>query len=59
MELTRNLPMYEELISGAPGYGHLPRRMSPQDSTDAGIAARIQQAVQQGMLSPQVGPKNG
>lgn len=53
MQMTPNLPMYEELFQGAPGLGHIPRAMSPQDSTDGGIVDRIKKAAMQGMISPQ------
>ena len=53
MEMTKNLGLFQELIPGSPGLGHMPRAMRPEDSTDAGIVQRIQAAVQQGMISPQ------
>ena len=55
MDMTNKLGAWQELFQGAPGYGHIPRAMSPQDSTDGGIVQRIQAAVQQGMISPQAG----
>jgi len=55
MEMTQNLPMYQELIQGAPGLGHIPRPMTPEDNTDEGIVQRIVMAVQEGMISPQAG----
>ena len=55
MEMTKNLGMYSELVPGASGLGHIPRKMSPQDSTDGGISSRIMQAVQQGMISQEAG----
>ncbi len=51
MEMTRNLPMYEELVPGAPGLGHLPRKMAPADTTDGGIIDRIKMAAGQGLIS--------
>ena len=53
MQMTKNMPMYEEVVPGSPGLGHIPRRMQSQDSTDMGIVQRIKQAVEQRMISPQ------
>jgi hypothetical protein len=55
MKMTNNLPMYEEVFQGSPGLGHMPRRMTAQDSTDGGIVNRIQMAIQQGMISQEAG----
>jgi hypothetical protein len=55
MKMAPNLPMYEEVFQGSPGLGHMPRRMTAQDSTDGGIVNRIQMAIQQGMISQEAG----
>lgn len=53
--MTQNLGMYQEVVPGAAGLGHMQRAMRPEDSTDNGIVQRIQQAVEQGMISRQAG----
>jgi hypothetical protein len=51
MKLAQNLPMHQEVVSGAPGLGHMRRAMTLEDMTDGGIAQRIQEAVQRGFIS--------
>jgi hypothetical protein len=55
MKMTQNLPMYEEIVQGNPSYGHMPRAMTRQDSTEDGIVKRIGAAVSQGLISKEVG----
>jgi hypothetical protein len=56
MEMTRNLPMYEEVVTGSPGLGHMQRAALEQDDgTDQDIVNRIIKAVGMGYLSPEAG----
>ena len=55
MKMTNNLPMMQEVFQGSPELGHMQRPMTQDDGTDEGIAMRIQQAVEQGLISPEAG----